>query len=440
MCLPLHRLTGVELEATLGDTPIQLKIITQFFPPDYAPTGQLIRDLADFLSQQGVRVSVFTGQPGYAFQQTAAPKAEAIGPIQVQRTRSTYLWPRRIRGKVVGGVLFYLRSALHLLRHACRHHILVLTTAPPFLHSLGYFIHLIFGTPYVCILYDFYPDIAVQLGVVSERHWLVRLWHRVNQQVWARSQAIVVLTATMQQRLVEKYPAIADKVVVIHNWADPQRIQPIAKHRNWFAQQHQLVNDFVVLYSGNLGRCHDLDTILGAAQLLQTQPQIKFLFIGGGARYPDCQAQVQALGLTNVVFLPYQDVAVLPYSLTAGDLSLVSIGPGMEGLVAPSKLYAALAAGRPIAAICDAHSYLRTLIQEAQCGQSFRHQDSQGLATFIQTLYRNPDLSQCLGRAARQYLQTHFSLAVSGHRYFQVVQGVLATAGRPRLAQPTFHS
>jgi len=397
----------------------------------------LIQDLAHFLSQEGVAVSVFTGQPGYAFQQTVAPKAEAIAQVQVQRTRSIHLWPKRIRGKAIGGVLFYLRSALHLLRHACHNHVLFLTTAPPFLHSLGYLINRLFGTPYVCILYDFYPDIAVQLGVVDEQHWLVRFWDRLNQRVWARSQAIVVLTTTMQQRLIEKCPAIADKVVVIPNWANPQRIKPIAKHRNWFAQQHHLVNDFVVLYAGNLGRCHDLDTILGAAQILHTQPQIKFLFIGGGARYPDCQAQAQALGLTNLIFLPYQDVAVLPYSLTACDLSLVSIGRGMEGLVAPSKLYAALAAGRPIAAICAAHSYLRTLLDQAHCGQSFRHQDSQGLAHFIQWLSRDPDLRQQMGHAARHYLTTHFSPEISGYRYFQVVQeGILATVPSASPVQP----
>lgn len=413
-----------------GEKPIRLKIVTQFFPPDYAPTGQLMRELAGFLSQEGIAVSVFTGQPGYAFKQVAAPRQETLDRFQVQRTRSIHLWPRRIRGKAISGILFYLRSTLHLLRHARDHHLLFLTTAPPFLHSLGYLTHLLFGTPYVCILYDLYPDIAIQLGVLTERHWLVRVWERLNQRVWARSQAVVVLTATMRQRLIDKYPAIADKVVVIHNWADPQQIRPIAKRDNWFAQQHQLVHDFVVLYAGNLGRCHDLDTILRAAQLLQSQPQIKFLFIGGGARYADCQTQAKALGLTNVRFLPYQDATVLPYSLTACDLSLVSIGPGMEGLVAPSKLYAALATGRPIAAICAVDSYLRTLIQEANCGQSFQHQDSQGLAHFIERLHGDPDWCHQLGRAARHYLETHFSPELSGQRYCQVVQqGILTSRG-----------
>lgn len=433
MWLPLHRLT----EQEFGSSPIRLKIVTQFFPPDYAPTGQLIRDLAYFLSREGLSVSVFTGQPGYAFRQAVAPKQEVSTQLQIQRTRSIHLWPSRIRGKAVAGVLFYLRSALHLLRHAGRHHLLFLTTAPPFLHSLGYVINLIFGTRYICILYDFYPDIAVELGVIGQQHWLVKLWDWVNQRVWARSQAIVVLSPTMQQRLCDKYPAIADKVVVIHNWANPQQIRPMAKHQNWFAQAHQLVDPFVVLYAGNLGRCHDLETILGAAQILQSHSQIKFLFIGGGARYSECQDRAAALGLQNLLFLPYQEVAVLPYSLTACDLALVSIGPGMEGLIAPSKLYGALASGRPIAAICAADSYLHTLIQEANCGQSFRHQDSQGLATFIQYLHHNPLLRQELGLAARYYLQTHFSPEISGYRYYQLIRQGLPATLDCRLHSPT---
>ncbi|GEM_PF-2017575 len=52
----------------------QLSIITQFYPPDYAATGQLIAELATQLQSLGMRVKVFTGQPGYAFQNSKAPQ------------------------------------------------------------------------------------------------------------------------------------------------------------------------------------------------------------------------------------------------------------------------------------------------------------------------------------------------------------------------------
>ncbi len=404
---------------------LKLLIVTQFFPPDYAPTGQLIEELAHRLSLQGIDVRIFTGQPGYAFQDSTAPPAETIDRVSVRRTRSIYLWSQRIRGKALSGVLFCLRSTLHLLRHAPQTQVLLLTTSPPFLQVLGYGIHRLFGLPYVCLIYDLYPDIISELGVLPEDSPLIQFWHGLNQRIWERAAAIVVLSETMKHRLMSNHPELAPKITVIHNWADPSLIQPIAKQANWFAQTHNLVDPFVVLYSGNTGRCHDLETLLDAAKLLRQEP-IRFVFIGGGTQYQACQQQAKDWQLEQVLFLPYQDKAVLPYSLTACDLSIVSIGPRMEGLVAPSKLYSALAAGRPIAAICDSDSYLNALFREANCGQTFRHGDSQGLARFIQQLNHDRALAAELGRSGRQYLETHFSPEHIAQDYYHLLHRVVA--------------
>ena len=62
---------------------IKLAVVTQFFPPDYAATGQLIEELVRQLGKQGVNVHVFTGQPGYAFQDQDAPCKENIDQVLV---------------------------------------------------------------------------------------------------------------------------------------------------------------------------------------------------------------------------------------------------------------------------------------------------------------------------------------------------------------------
>lgn len=138
-----------------------------------------------------------------------------------------------------------------------------------------------------------------------------------------------------------------------------------------------------------MGRCHDIDTMLEAAKQLQDEP-IQFVCIGGGAKREELMMEVDRLGLTNFTFLPYQDKQVLPYSLTACDLSIVSVDAATEGLVVPSKLYSALASGRPIAVICSQTSYLRQLVADASCGSTFDNGDGQGLAQFIRFLNRDP--------------------------------------------------
>ena len=399
---------------------IKLSIITQFYPPDYAATGQLIEELALQLGQLGMPVQIFTGQPGYAFHEESAPAIEQLDQVRIKRSRTTRLWSKRIRGKALNGLLFCLRSGVYLLRNRSRGDVLLLTTAPPFLPILGYLVHKTFGLPYVCLLYDLYPDVAVELKVVAREHWAVRLWDTINCHVWRRAQKVIVLSSTMKDRVVAKCPEIKDKISVIHNWADPNQIAPIAKNQNWFAKAFNLVDTFTVLYSGNMGRCHDMETILEAAKLLKDEP-IQFVFIGNGAKRQGFRTQASQLGLKNCQFLPYQDKENLPYSLTACDLSLVSVSPGMEGLVAPSKLYPALAAGRPLAIVCEPHSYLRSMLKESGCGEAFNNGDPEGLAAFIRRLASDSQLTKQMGRAGRRYLQSNFTPDLIAQQYSQVL-------------------
>jgi len=399
---------------------IRLSVITEFFPPDYAATGQLIEELVRNLEQLGLNVEVFTGQPGYAFGVSQAPSREQFGQLRVQRSRSAKFWSGRVRGKAVNGVLFTLRAALHLLRGLRRHDVFLLTSAPPFLPIVGYLAHLLFRISYVCLIYDIYPDIAIALGVIPNHHWLARFWRSVNRQIWRKAKGIVVLSPAMKERVVAICPEVADKVSVIHSWGDPDLIIPIAKKDNWFSRKYNLCNKFTVVYSGNIGRCHDMDTILAAAKQLKDEP-IQFVCIGGGQKRQSLIEEVNQLGLKNFLFLPYQDKHVLPYSLTSGDLSLVSVEAGLESLVAPSKLYPVLATGRPVAVVCPKHSYLTKLIADANCGATFENGDSHNLTKFIRQLAKDQELTEHLGKSARQYLQLYFTPKTIAMQYLQVI-------------------
>jgi glycosyltransferase involved in cell wall biosynthesis len=400
---------------------LRVSILTEFYPPDYAATGQLIEEIAIELGKLGIFVKVFTGQPGYAFEKSSAPVIESSRNLTVQRSRSSRMWHSRIRGKGVNGILFFLRSILYLIKNSDRGDVLLLTTAPPFLPILGYLARYVFGIRYVCLLYDIYPDIAVELQVVPAKHPLARIWDWLNQQTWKSAERVIVLNSSMRDRIVKKCPAIEGKISVIHNWANPERIVPIPKDENWFAREHALTDKFTVLYSGNLGRCHEVDTILDAATQLQGEA-IQFVFVGNGAKWHTAIERVRDLGLQNCTFLPYQDKENLPYSLTACDLSLITIAAGMEGLVVPSKLYGMLAAGRPVVAICESHSYLKPLISKAQCGAAFEIGNSNGLAEFIRYLSRDRETAEKMGMSGRAYLMGHFTPEIIAKKYSVILQ------------------
>jgi glycosyltransferase involved in cell wall biosynthesis len=98
----------------------------------------------------------------------------------------------------------------------------------------------------------------------------------------------------------------------------------------------------------------------------------------------------------------------------------------MESLVAPSKLYPALATGRPVAVICPNHSYLRQLIADANCGETFENANSYELAEFISRLSRDQRLAERMGNSARQYLQSYFTPEVISRQYFDVLRRAIS--------------
>ena len=397
-----------------------LLIITQFYPPDYAATGQLIQELANHLGQNNIQVNIFTGQPGYAFTQKKAPALEIEENLSVQRSKVTQFWSHRIRGKTLNGIIFTLRAAWYLFKNARQNNAVVLTTAPPFLSIIGYLTKCIFDLDYVCLIYDLYPDAIIKLGVISENNLIAKFWNRVNATVWKKSKQIIVLSETMKKRILSKHPIMYSKISVIHNWADADWIKPLNKQQNWFARQHGMDRKFTVLYSGNLGRCHDIDTVLGAIKILRDKP-IQFVFIGAGSKHEICRQTVTELNLNHCIFLPYQDRVNLPYSLTACDLALVTIAPGLEGIVAPSKVYGIMAAGKAIAAICESHSYLRQLITDAECGACFNNNHSEELAKFIITLASHPELAVEMGNAGRNYMERNFTPQIIAQQYCEVL-------------------
>ena len=399
----------------------RLTIVSQYFPPDFAATGQFIEDLSRRLAERGLQNLVLTGQPGYAFHAQQAERIEFLPNRCIRRTSTSRFWPERIRGRVVNSLLFCLRTLLRLLRQCRRGDLLLFTTEPAYLPIVGWLCHLLTRAPYVVRVYDLYPDIAISLGVVAADHPVARFWRFLQASSFAAASEIVVLSTTMQDHLRKNYPDLLTPITVIPSWADPSAITPIPKQQNRFVQTHGLGEGFTVLYSGNQGRCHDLDTLLEAARLLRHESTIRVLIVGGGAQHRFLVEQVEAWRLQNVFFLPYQDVKDLPELLAAGDLAIVSLREAAEGQVAPSKLYGHLAAACPVAAICAPHSYLRTEIARAGCGGAFASGEAQPLADFIRSLAADPARTQQLGEAGRRYLQATATPALVVQAYAELL-------------------
>jgi colanic acid biosynthesis glycosyl transferase WcaI len=218
----------------------------------------------------------------------------------------------------------------------------------------------------------------------------------------------VVLGEAMSRRVLAAR-VDASRVRVVPNWADPASVVPQATASSATRERLGLTGRFVIGYSGNLGRAHDFDTLIGAARLLRQDPQFAFLITGGGAKADTLREAVRAEGLDSFVFQSYQPVELLSDSLAAADVHFVSLLPALEGLIVPSKIYGILAAGRPTLFVGDLAGDLARLVTTQGCGVAVEIGACERLAAELTTLRDSPALVQSMGAKARELALSRYT-------------------------------
>jgi glycosyltransferase involved in cell wall biosynthesis len=299
---------------------------------------------------------------------------------------------------------------------------LILYSNPPFLPWLGLLFKILRRQDYILIIHDIYPDTLVQLKKMSSTHLVVRLWRYVNCMAYARAALISTLGEQMAKNIAAQLPASKTvEIDVTPPWVDTEFIRPIARQDNGFHKEYGLQDKMVVLYSGNMGFGHDIETMLEAARRLQTQPEIHFVFIGAGPKWQLVQQVLEEEHLPNLTLLSWLPLERLPYSLSAGDLSLVSIEDGVEGLVLPSKAIYGMAAGSVAVVLARETSELAHWINEFECGKILRPGDVDGLVEIIKHFAEHADILRTYKDNARHAAETLFGKTQNTNRLIALI-------------------
>lgn len=383
--------------------------INRYFFPDHSATSQILSDLTFHLAGAGHEVHVITSKQIYDQPNAALPDQEIIHGVNVHRVAST----RFGRGTLLGRGLDYLsfyRSVRRRLRETAQTgDVVVAKTDPPLLSVAVATVVRRRRAHLINWLQDIYPETASILGVPLLRGPIPAALARLRDPTLRDAYATVVVGELMARRVQALGVPLA-RVHVIGNWCDDETIKPVAANDNPLREAWHLSGKFVVGYSGNLGRAHDFETVLAAAERLRDQSHIVFLMIGSGKHSEDLIKAVKARGLENSFrFQPYQERAMLPHSLGVADVHWLSLHPALEGLLVPSKFYAVAAAGKPTVMIGDPEGEIGRLIREHRCGTIIVPGDAAALADTLRLWSERPKSIVEMGARARQMLDAQFT-------------------------------
>lgn len=385
---------------------MRILLLNQTFYPDVAATAQLGYDLAQHLTQQGHEVTVIASRSLYGQAGAALPRRETVDGINIRRVGVSLFGKRSIFLRLIDFALFYLLAGWAALRLP-KQDVAICFTTPPMIATVGLMLRKLRGTRVVYWVMDLYPDVLTAAGVLRENSLPARTLTAINNHCVRKADRTVVLGRCMQQRLIDK-GLPAEKIECIRVWSDTSELATADDASNTYRQQWGLDGKFVVMYSGNFGLGHDLESLCEAAQLLRDREDIAFAFVGGGKRKAFVEQYVAEHNLTNAQCHPYQPREKLGELLSAADVHLASQLVKMSGVLVPSKAFGIMAAGRPTIMLGPDTGEIALLLRQHDAGIVLQPGDSEGLAGAIASLADDRTRARAMGQRARHAMQAHY--------------------------------
>lgn len=393
--------------------------VNRFFYPDESATSLLVTDLALELARDQVAVHAICSRLSLKGEKSGST-FEQFNGIEIHRVWTSGLGHGSLMRRAVDYLCFYPGALLKLLRITRRGDTIIVKTDPPLLLLIGIIAAKIRRAHLINWLQDLYPEVGAQLGIPLLKGSFGAVLRNMRNIVLRRSVQNVAIGECMRKRLLsEGIPG--QRISVVRNWADDGAILPLPSHRlrdKWGIPS----SAFVVGYSGNLGRAHESDTVLSAARVLKHRTDIIFLLIGGGSESARLQEKVSNEGLSNFIFKEHQPRERLGDALAVADIHWLSLRPGLEGLIVPSKFYGIAAAGRGVIAVIPENSELATAIRASDCGAVIAPGDAEALASTILDLSDDRSKAKAMGERARHMLDSRYSRQAAMQRWKAVLR------------------
>lgn len=373
---------------------MRILLFNEYYPPDTSATAKMAALVAEHLAKRH-EVTVIAGRPSYdptEYYPFTFLRRDVQNGVTVERVGST-AYPRHKMKRRVANYLSYLALAVPRAI-VLRADVILAMTDPPIAGIAGALVSRMSGKPFVYNIRDLYPDMAVGGDIVRPSSWVQR-WEKMHRGALRHAKRVIVLGDDMRNRILAKGIA-PDRVAIVRDGTTfpssmPNCCDPVVQElRCGFA--------FVVVHAGNLGFYGAWSTLIGAAKILQDE-NVGFVFVGDGASRASIESS--AKGLSNVRFLPFRPPEQIPHVMMAGDVHVVTVKRGLEGVVVPSKLYSILAAGRPVLAVAPVECDAASIVSGSSCGVSADPDDAGAVAQAILALRDDSACLAMMGSRAR---------------------------------------
>lgn len=375
------------------------------YAPEFAGIAPHNVALCEFLDAEGHDVEMVTT---FAYYPTWKKSEEDRG--QLYRTdvvngipvhRCWHFVPARVSAlkRILHEGSFVFTSTLRALFLSAPD-IYVVVSPPLLLGVAAWLVGKLKRAPFVFHVQDMQPDAAVGLGMLKAS-WFTKALYGLEAFAYRRAARVSGITPGMLASFRGKGVPEA-KLIYFPNTIELSS-DVSAPPRGTFRARHGFApDDFLAVYSGNLGVKQGLDILLEASPLLH-DPRIRLVICGDGAQREALAARARAMQLRNLRLLPFED----DYRalLTDADLCFITQQVGSGNSFFPSKLLGLLAEARPVVAVSAPESELAVALEGGNFGVNVPPGQPEELAAVLDSLATDPERLWIYGVSGRRYVE-----------------------------------
>lgn len=392
--------------------------LTQYYPPECGAPQTRLSELASLVLKLSHSVTVLTAMPNYP----TGKIQEGYGGFVMRETLDgvriirSVIYPTQKADFVrrLSNYLSFVLSSAFVGTFCLRRSDYLLVESPPlFLGLSGLWLALLTRSKLIFNVSDLWPESAVQLDLIQRGGLLHHLSGWLEGFLYKRAWLVTGQSKSILQDISGRFPAC--QTYHLSNGVDTSRFRPDREYPET-RKQFGAGGDCLVMYAGLHGLAQGLDQVLEAAFRTRYDRNLKYALVGDGPEKRSLIEQARVRRLDNICFYDPVPSSQMPAVLASADIVLVPLKKHIPGAV-PSKLYEAMASGKPVVLLAEGEA--REIVEANEAGLVVSPGDAEKLAEAVLVLSRDARLRNRLGANGRRTTEMFFNRNVIVNEFLE---------------------
>ena len=301
----------------------------------------------------------------------------------------------------------------------------------------------------VHLVYDLFPEAMIHSGKWRADSLKAKLVRWITRQTLKRARQNVFLGQHLRDSVESQYGSLTNATIIEVGADQTLFREPVCRKNDGHSEVESTHESPIeILYCGNFGNLHDSATLFQywnkvagslkfeEGSLKEGALGLKWTFHCSGPKRVELVTIRENLSSSlkdSIQICGGLEQAEWVAAMRTANIALVTMAPGSETVVMPSKTYSAMMAGQAVLVIAPESSDLVDTIQKAVCGWWVEPGDVSGLEKVLKAISSNPEEVLKKRTRAYQYAHEHFGQDALAKKWQVLFESMILENG----AEPT---